>query len=106
MKFLQRLVLPCAAALLILLSGCASTASQEGTGEYIDDTVISTKVRAAITADRPKNAVEISVETFKGVVQLSGFVSTRADMDRAVEVAGGITGVKRVKNAMAVKGGQ
>jgi osmotically-inducible protein OsmY len=84
-------------------AGCASTAKKEGTGEYIDDTVITTKVKAAFVADETLKATEINVETFKGVVQLSGFVKTPADIARAVDVARGVEGVKSVKNDIRLK---
>ena len=89
--------------LLASFLGCASTSKQEGTGEYVDDTVITTKVKTAIFNDPNLKSSEINVETFKGVVQLSGFVSSRADINRAVEIARGIAGVKSVKNDMRVK---
>lgn len=83
--------------------GCASTAKQEGTGEYLDDTVITTKVKAAVLNEPSLKSSEINVETFKGVVQLSGFVSSREDINKAVEVARRVGGVKSVKNDMRVK---
>ncbi|HYQ91860.1 MAG TPA: BON domain-containing protein [Candidatus Competibacteraceae bacterium] len=89
--------------LLASFLGCASTSKQEGTGEYVDDTVITTKVKAAIFNDPNLKSSEINIETFKGVVQLSGFVSSRADINRAVEIARGVAGVKSVKNDMRVK---
>jgi osmotically-inducible protein OsmY len=92
--------------LIILLAtfmGCASTAKHEGTGEYIDDTVITSKVKAAIFADESLKSSEINVETFKGVVQLSGFVNSQADIKRAVEVAHSVKGVTSVKNDMHAK---
>ena len=92
------------AIVLASLLGCASTARQEGTGEYVDDTVLTTKVKAAIFNDPSLKSAEINVETFKGTVQLSGFVSSQADINKAVEVARGVKGVKSVKNAMQVKG--
>src|SRR5512135_2988470 len=91
------------AILLLSMLGCASTAQQEGTGEYVDDSVITTKVKAAIFNEPSLKVAEINVETFKGIVQLSGFVSSRADMDKAVEVARGVNGVKSVKNDMQLK---
>ena len=94
------------AILLTAVLGCASTSKQEGTGEYIDDTVITTKVKAAIFNEPSLKSSEINVETFKGVVQLSGFVSSRANINRAVEVARSVSGVKSVKNDMRVKGQQ
>lgn len=92
--------------LIILLAtflGCASTATHEGTGEYFDDSVITTKVKAGIFGDELLKSTEINVETFKGVVQLSGFVNSQADINRAVEVAGKVKGVISVKNDMRVK---
>ena len=83
--------------------GCASTSSREGTGEYVDDSVITGKVKAAIFNDPTLKVAEINVETFKGTVQLSGFVTSRADIDRAVQVAGRVAGVKSVKNDMRIK---
>ena len=83
--------------------GCASTATKEGTGEYVDDSVITAKVKAAIFDDSTLKVNEINVETFKGVVQLSGFVRSQADIDRAVQVARGVGGVKSVKNDMRLK---
>jgi len=89
--------------LFAVFLGCASTAKQEGTGEYIDDTLLTTKVKAAIFNEPSLKSTEINVETFKGVVQLSGFVRSQADINKAVEVAQGVKGVKSVKNDMRVK---
>jgi osmotically-inducible protein OsmY len=83
--------------------GCSSTSKQESTGQYIDDSVITAKVKAAILDDPALKVAEINVETYKGVVQLSGFVSSQAAASRAVEVARGIKGVKSVKNDMRIK---
>lgn len=91
------------AILLASLLGCASTATQEGTGEYLDSTVITTKVKAAIFNEPTLKSFEINVETFKGVVQLSGFVNSQADIDKAVEIVQQIKGVKSVKNDMKLK---
>ena len=88
---------------MLVMMGCAPTAKQEGTGEYVDDTVITTKVKAAILEERSLKSAEINVETFKGVVQLSGFVSSQASVNKAVEVARSVGGVKSVKNDMRVK---
>ncbi|NMG29669.1 BON domain-containing protein [Aromatoleum evansii] len=88
---------------LVTAVGCSSTPKQAGTGEYIDDTVITTKVKAAILNEPTLKVAEINVETFKGVVQLSGFVQSKADIDKAVQVARGVSGVKSVKNDMLVK---
>lgn len=91
------------ALLMMSLLACAPTAKREGTGEYLDDTLITTKVKAALLNDTELKAREINVETFKGTVQLSGFVSSRDDINRAVQVARGVKGVEAVKNAMVVK---
>jgi osmotically-inducible protein OsmY len=82
---------------------CASTKKHESTGQYVDDTVITSKVKAAIFNEPSLKSAEINVETFKGVVQLSGFVSSHAAADSAVSVARGVEGVKSVKNDMVVK---
>lgn len=86
-----------------LLGACAATRTQEGTGEYVDDTVITTKVKAAILGEPTLKAAEINVETFKGRVQLSGFVSSRPQMDTAVTVARSVRGVTAVANDMRMK---
>ncbi len=91
------------AILLASLLGCASTAKHEGTGEYVDDSVITTKVKAAIFNDPTLKSAEINVETFKGVVQLSGFVSSSGDISKATQLARGVQGVKSVKNDMRLK---
>ena len=96
-------ILLLAAAALTSVVGCASTATQESTGQYMDDTAITTKVKAAIFNDASLKSAEINVETFKGVVQLSGFVNSTADIQRAVAVVQGVSGVRSVKNDMRVK---
>jgi hyperosmotically inducible protein len=83
--------------------GCASTPTTEGTGEYMDDTMITTKVKSAILNEPTLKVAEINVETFKGVVQLSGFVATPAAATKAVQVARDVNGVKSVKNDMRIK---
>jgi osmotically-inducible protein OsmY len=83
--------------------GCASTATQESTGEYIDDSAITAKVKTALLNEPTLKSNEISVETFKGRVQLSGFVSSRANIDTAVQVAQAVGGVASVKNDMQLK---
>lgn len=103
MKYLIRFCAFFLALTLLTTAGCASTRTQEGTGEYVDDSVITTKVKAAILNEPSLSSAEINVETFKGVVQLSGFVNSRADISKAVTVARGIGGVKSVKNDMRLK---
>ena len=83
--------------------GCASTSKQEGSGEYVDDTVITGKVKAAIFNEPSLKSAEINVETFKGVVQLSGFVSSTSNEVTAMQVARDVGGVKSVKNDMRLK---
>ena len=92
-----------ASLLIAALVACAPTAKREGTGEYIDDTVITGKVKAALIADSELKATEINVETFKGTVQLSGFVGSPDHIPKAVQLARGISGVKAVKNDIALK---
>ena len=91
------------AVTLASVVGCASTSQHEGTGQYLDDSVITAKVKAAIFDDATTKVLEINVETFKGVVQLSGFVSSQAAANRAVELARGVSGVKGVTNDMRLK---
>lgn len=103
LKTISTLIL---AVMLAAVLGCASTSKQEGTGEYLDDSVITTKVKAAVFNEPSLKSAEINVETFKGVVQMSGFVSTAADIQKAVEIARSVKGVTSVKNDMRVKGRQ
>jgi len=91
------------AAQIGFFSGCASTPTRESTGEYVDDATITTKVKAAFVKDDIVKARVISVETYKGVVQLSGFVNTPEEKARAAEIATSITGVSSVKNDIAIK---
>lgn len=103
MKIFKRISVFFAVALLAGLVGCASTAKTEGTAGYVDDTVITTKTKAAIFNEPTLKSAEINVETFKGVVQLSGFVNSQADINKAVSVARGVSGVTSVKNDMRLK---
>src|SRR6266498_2631077 len=84
-------------------SGCAGTATRESTGEYIDDASITTKVKAAFVKDPVVKAMQVNVDTFKGTVQLSGFVDTAEQKARAEQVARSVTGVGNVKNNITVK---
>jgi len=88
---------------LAFLVGCVATPKQEGTAEYIDDTVLTATVKAVIFGEPTLKSAEINVETFKGVVQLSGFVNSQADIDKAVVMTREIKGVKSVKNDMRLK---
>ena len=92
-----------AAVMFIGLGGCAGTASRESTGEYIDDSAITTRVKAALLNEPGVKSNQISVETFRGVVQLSGFVDSDAMRDKAVVVAQRVSGVKAVRNDMRVR---
>ncbi len=92
-----------AAVVALSVSACAPTATKEGTGGYIDDTVITTKVKSSLLADGSLKSTEINVETFKGRVQLSGFVSSSQMATRAVQVTRGVAGVKSVVNNMQIK---
>ncbi len=96
-------ILLLAAAALTSVVGCAATRTQESTGQYMDDTAITTRVKAAIFNDGSLKSAEINVETFKGVVQLSGFVNSNADIQRAVALVQGLSGVRSVKNDMRLK---
>ena len=97
MKFLACLVL------ITSFMGCASTRTHEGTGEYVDDSAITTKVKAAIFTDPALKVFQINVETFKGEVQLSGFVDSHQMAKKAGEVARSVNGVLEVKNNLIVK---
>ena len=103
MKSANRFVTMIVTAAIVVLAGCAATPTREGTGEYIDDTLITTKVKAAILNEPTLKSAEINVETFKGTVQLSGFVKEAQDIGKATEVARNIGGVKAVKNDMRKK---
>jgi len=103
MKSFNRIATLFFAIVLAALMGCASTATQEGTGEYVDDAVITTKVKAEIFNEPSLKSAEINVETFKGVVQLSGFVNSQEDINRAVRVARSVKGVVSVRNDMRLK---
>lgn len=104
MKIAQRLsTMLFAASLVATMAGCASTSTKEGTGEYLDDSVITAKVKASIFNEPTIKASEINVETFKGDVQLSGFVADPADAQKAAQIARGVKGVTSVKNDVRVK---
>lgn len=83
--------------------GCASTQTRQSTGEYIDDTVITSKVKTAIFEEPMLKSMQINVETRNGVVQLSGFVDTAQNANRAGEIARSVKGVASVKNDLIVK---
>ena len=89
--------------LMVAFVACASTSKQESTGEYVDDSVITTKVKSLLAADDFLKSFEIGVETYKGTVQLSGFVDSQKAIDKAVEITRSVNGVKSVKNNLSVK---
>jgi osmotically-inducible protein OsmY len=85
------------------LVACASTSKQSSTGEYVDDSVITTKVKSLLAEDDFLKSFKISVETYKGTVQLSGFVNSQQAVDKAGQIASSVKGVKSVKNDLIVK---
>ena len=89
--------------LITLFLGCAATQNRESTGQYVDDSAITTKVKTAIFDEPSLKVFQISVETFKGVVQLSGFVNSEQIVRKAGEVAGRVEGVRSVTNNLVVK---
>jgi osmotically-inducible protein OsmY len=89
--------------LITAFLGCASTPTRESSGQYVDDSSITTRVKAAIFDDPSLKVLQINVETFKGEVQLSGFVDSAQNVRRAGEVARGVRGVRSVKNDLIVK---
>ena len=91
------------AASMLFALGCASTSTQESTGEYLDDATITTKVKTAIFNEPSLKVAQISVETYKSVVQLSGFVNSSADISTAGSVARAVKGVASVKNDLRLK---
>lgn len=91
------------AGFAMLFAGCAATPTRESTGEYIDNSAITAKVKAALVGDEVVKARDVSVETFRGVVQLSGFVDSETQKTRAAEIARSVEGVTDVKNNLVVK---
>ena len=89
--------------LIATLAACASTSKQESTGEYIDDSVITTKVKSLLAGDDFLKSFKISVKTYKGVVQLSGFLNSQQAVDKAGQIARSVKGVTSVKNDLIVK---
>jgi hyperosmotically inducible periplasmic protein len=90
----------------VLLSACGSTPTRESPGQYVDDTTITTKVKAEFVADKTVDATNIKVETYKGTVQLSGFAKSQAEINKAVQIARNVTGVQSVKNDVLLKAAQ
>jgi len=104
MKIVMKWLAAIAVALaLVGAVGCSSTSTRESTGQYVDDSTITTKVKAKFVEDKTVSALRIHVETFQGVVQLSGFADTDAERDRAIELAHSVAGVRSVKDDIQVK---
>jgi osmotically-inducible protein OsmY len=101
----RNIVVHCLVLLLLIatFAACASTPERESTGEYVDDSVITTKVKSMLAADDFLKSFKISVKTFKGTVQLSGFVNSQQAVDKAGEIARSVKGVTSVKNDLVVK---
>jgi osmotically-inducible protein OsmY len=89
--------------LVVSVTGCAGSKTHESTGEYFDDSIITTKVKASILGNSKLKVFQIDVETFKGIVQLSGFVDSGEMATKAAEVARKVKGVKMVNNSLIVK---
>ena len=106
MKSSNRFITILVLAALLGAAGCAATATHEGTGGYVDDSAITTKVKSVLLGTRGIDSTEISVETFKGVVKLSGFIDSKEMIDAAVNAAETVNGVKSVTDDMTVKGQQ
>ena len=100
----RNIVIHCLVLLmLITLVACASTRTHESSGEYVDDSAITTKVKALLAQDDFLKSFQISVETYKGIVQLSGFVNSQQAVDKAGQIARSVKGVDSVKNSLIVK---
>jgi len=101
----RSIVIHCLVLLMLIatFAACASTRTQESTGEFVDDSVITTKVKALLAADDFLKSFQISVETFQGTVQLSGFVNSQQAVDKVVEIVRSVKGVTSIKNDLIVK---
>ena len=101
----RNIIIRCLVLLMLITTfvACASTRTHESTGEYVDDSVITTKVKALLANDDFLKSFQISVETYKGIVQLSGFVNTQQAVDRAGQIAKSVKGVTSVRNDLIVK---
>ena len=89
--------------LVATFAACSSTRTHESTGEYVDDSTITTKVKALLAEDDFLKSFQIGVETYKGIVQLSGFVNSEKAVNKAGEIARSVKGVRSVKNNLIVK---
>jgi osmotically-inducible protein OsmY len=101
----RNIVIHCLMLLMLVstIAACASTGTHESTGQYVDDSVITTKVRALLAEDDFLKSFQIGVETYQGTVQLSGFVNSQQAVDKASEIVKGVKGVRSVKNSLIVK---
>jgi len=89
--------------MIATLAACAATSTRGSTGDYVDDSVITTKVKTLLAEDDFLKSFQIGVETFKGTVQLSGFVNSQRAVDKAVDITKSVKGVKSIKNDLIVK---
>jgi osmotically-inducible protein OsmY len=101
----RNIVIPFLVLLMLIatFAACAATRTQESTGEYVDDSVITNKVKALLAEDDFLKSFQISVESFKGTVQLSGFVNSQQAVDKAGEITRSVKGVRSIKNNLIVK---
>ena len=101
----RNMFIRCFVLMMLIASfvACASTSKQSGTGEYVDDSVITTKVKSLLASDDFLKSFEISVETYKGIVQLCGFVDSQKAIDKAWDIASSVKGFKSVKNNLNLK---
>jgi len=104
-KYARPLLIACAVIGTVSITACSSTPTKSSMGEKIDDSVITSKIKAKFVEDKDVRARAISVETFKGVVQLSGFANSQMEIDRAGEIARSVNGVESVKNDIRMKQG-
>ena len=95
--------LPIVFAALLALAACASTNTRESTGGSFDDSLLKNRVRTALISERGVTSSQIHIETFRGVVQLSGFVDSQDMVDKAVNATRHVSGVKAVEDRMTVK---
>lgn len=101
LNFIPRLLI--SLVLIVSVAGCAGGKRYESTGEYLDDVAITAKINTSILGDSKLKFFQVSVKTFKGAVQLSGFVDTQEMATRAVELSRTVKGVKSVNNSLIVK---
>lgn len=103
MPFSKKMTMVFALTSLLFLLSCAATPTRESTGEYLDDTVITTKIKTLLAKDALLKSFAVSAETFRGIVILSGFVNEQSQIDQAVSIAKGVKGVKEVKSNLVIK---